>query len=240
MSIASRIIAGTKVIVKVGRNEVEAIVIEATDTGWKVKSQKTGREFEVCRIVRVIEEPAPEMVTPETETEPAAEETKPETETEPAAEETKPETETEPTAEETKPTTETEPTAEEVMPETETKPAAEEVTPETETEPVAEEAKPDEDHAVNPAPESGRDQKPPKKISLLTAAAMVLAACRKPMNCKEIIAKAIEMGLWTPTGAKTPEQTLYGGIFREIKTTEKPRFKKSETRKGSFEYAPEK
>jgi len=240
MSIASRIIAGTKVIVKVGRNEVEAIVIEATDTGWKVKSQKTGREFEVCRIVRVIEEPAPEMVTPETETEPAAEETKPETETEPAAEETKPETETEPTAEETKPTTETEPTAEEVTPETETKPAAEEVTPETETEPTAEEAKPDEDHAVNPAPESGRDQKPPKKISLLTAAAMVLAACRKPMNCKEIIAKAIEMGLWTPTGAKTPEQTLYGGIFREIKTTEKPRFKKSETRKGSFEYAPEK
>ena len=240
MSIASRIIAGTKVIVKVGRNEVEAIVIEATDTGWKVKSQKTGREFEVCRIVRVIEEPAPEMVTPETETEPAAEETKPETETEPAAEETKPETETEPTAEETKPTTETEPTAEEVTPETETKPAAEEVTPETETEPIAEEAKPEEDHAVNPAPESGRDQKPPKKISLLTAAAMVLAACRKPMNCKEIIAKAIEMGLWTPTGAKTPEQTLYGGIFREIKTTEKPRFKKSETRKGSFEYAPEK
>ena len=227
MSIASRIIAGTKVIVKVGRNEVEAIVIEATDTGWKVKSQKTGREFEVCRIVRVIEEPAPEMVTPETETEPAAEETKPETETEP-------------TAEETKPTTETEPTAETVTPETETDHAAEEVTPETETKPSAEEAKPEEDHAVNPAPESGRDQKPPKKISLLTAAAMVLAACRKPMNCKEIIAKAIEMGLWTPTGAKTPEQTLYGGIFREIKTTEKPRFKKSETRKGSFEYAPEK
>jgi hypothetical protein len=69
---------------------------------------------------------------------------------------------------------------------------------------------------------------------------MVLAACRKPMNCKEIIAKATEMGIWTPTGAKTPEQTLYGGIFRELKTTEKPRFKKSETRKGAFEYAQEK
>lgn len=220
MSIASKIIAGTKVIVKVGRNEVEAIVIEATDTGWKVKSQKTGREFEVCRIVRVIEEPAPE--------------------TEQTAETVTPETETEPAAEEVTPETETEPTAETVTPETETDHAAEEVTPETETKPSAEEAKPEEDHAVNPAPESGRDQKPPKKISLLTAAAMVLAACRKPMNCKEIIAKAIEMGLWTPTGAKTPEQTLYGGIFREIKTTEKPRFKKSETRKGSFEYAPEK
>ena len=29
---------------------------------------------------------------------------------------------------------------------------------------------------------------------------------------------------------------LYSGIFREIKTTEEPRFKKSESRKGSFEY----
>ena len=47
------------------------------------------------------------------------------------------------------------------------------------------------------------------------------------------------MGLWTPTGAKTPEQTLYSGIFREIKSTDEPRFKKSETRKGSFEYAKE-
>ena len=92
----------------------------------------------------------------------------------------------------------------------------------------------------NPSMRSAYQLKPPKKISLLTAAAMVLAACRKPMNCKEIIAKATEMGIWTPTGAKTPEQTLYGGIFRELKTTEKPRFKKSETRKGAFEYAQEK
>ena len=70
-------------------------------------------------------------------------------------------------------------------------------------------------------------------------AAQVLAACRTPMNCKEMIAKAVEMGLWTPTGAKTPEQTLYSGIFREIKTGAMPRFRKSGTRKGSFEYAGE-
>ena len=98
-------------------------------------------------------------------------------------------------------------------------------------------AEPEEDNAVNPAPESGRDQRPEKKLSLLNAAAQVLAACRTPMNCKEMIAKAVEMELWTPTGAKTPEQTLYSGIFREIKSTEEPRFKKSEARKGSFEYA---
>ena len=92
-------------------------------------------------------------------------------------------------------------------------------------------------HPPQVTPESGSGPRPEKKLSLLNAAAQVLAANRTPMNCKEMIAKAVEMGLWTPTGAKTPEQTLYSGIFREIKSTEEPRFKKSETRKGSFEYA---
>ena len=107
-------------------------------------------------------------------------------------------------------------------------------------EPSAEEAEPEtEENAVNPASESGSGPRPEKKLSLLNAAAQVLAACREPMNCKEMIAKAVEMGLWIPTEAKTPEQTLYSGIFREIKTAAEPRFKKSETRKGSFEYARE-
>ena len=167
MSIANEITVavGTVAIVKIGRNEVEVTVTEITANGWKVKSQSTGREFEVRRIVRIVAEPEEESET---------------------------------------------------------------------TEPEAVE---EEDHAVNPAPESGSGPRPEKKLSLLNAAAQVLAACRTPMNCKEMIAKAVEMGLWTPTGAKTPEQTLYSGIFREIKTTENPRFKKSETRKGSFEYA---
>ena len=156
MSIASGITVGTIVVVKVGRNEVKVVVTEVTAHGWKVKSQSTGREFEVRRIERVVAEPA-------------------------AAAET-------------------------------------------------------EDDTPNPAPESERER-PAKKLSLLNAAAQVLATCRTPMNCKEIIAKAVEMGLWTPTGAKTPEQTLYGGIFRELKVAAEPRFKKCVTRKGSFEYA---
>ena len=168
MSIESNITVGTVAIVKVGRNEVEVTVTEVTATGWKVKSQSTGREFEVRRIERIVTEPA-----------------------------------------------------EEAEPET-----AAPAEPETE----------EEDNAVNPAPESGSGPRPEKKLSLLNAAAQVLATCRTPMNCKEIIAKAVEMGLWTPTGAKTPEQTLYSGIFREIKTTEEPRFRKSATRKGSFEH----
>ena len=169
MSIESTITVGTIAIVKIGRNEVEVTVTEITANGWKVKSQTTGREFEVRRIERIVTEPA-----------------------------------------------------EEAEPET-----AAPAEPETE----------EEDNAVNPAPESGSGPRPEKKLSLLNAAAQVLATCRTPMNCKEIIAKAVEMGLWTPTGAKTPEQTLYSGIFREIKTCEEPRFKKSESRKGSFEYA---
>ena len=168
MSIASEITVGTIAIVKIGRNEVEVTVTEITEHGWKVKSQSTGREFEVRRIERIVTEPA-----------------------------------------------------EEAEPET-----AAPAEPETE----------EEDNAVNPAPESGSGPRPEKKLSLLNAAAQVLATCRTPMNCKEMIAKAVEMGLWTPTGAKTPEQTLYSGIFREIKTTEEPRFRKSATRKGSFEH----
>jgi len=45
---------------------------------------------------------------------------------------------------------------------------------------------------------------------------------------------ATEQGLWTPSGAKTPEQTLYGAIFREIATKEHPRIRKSK-HKGKFE-----
>ena len=212
MSIASEVKTGTIVIVKVGRNMVEAIVTGITETGVKVKSRSSGREFETRRIERIVAEPE----APETESSEPAEPEAPETE---AAATAEPEIE----APETEAAT---PETEAVAP---TKPEA----PETEA-PEAE-----EDHAVNPAPESGDGPRPAKKLSLLSAAAQVLATCRTPLNCKEMVAKAIEMGLWVHTGAKTPEQTLYGGIFREIKTCEEPRFKKSETRKGSFEYAKE-
>jgi len=44
---------------------------------------------------------------------------------------------------------------------------------------------------------------------------------------------AAEKGYWTPTACKTPERTLYGSIFREIKTKAQPRIVKSEV-KGKF------
>ena len=84
----------------------------------------------------------------------------------------------------------------------------------------------------NPAPECATAKKE-KKVSLLDLAAKILADTGEALNCKELVTKAKETG-WVSTG-KTPEQTLYSGIFREIKEKgEASRFKKSATRKGSF------
>ena len=85
----------------------------------------------------------------------------------------------------------------------------------------------------NTAPECATAKKA-KKVSLLDLAAKILADTGEALNCKELVAKAKEMG-WVSTG-KTPEQTLYSGIFREMKEKgEASRFKKSAGRKGSFE-----
>ena len=85
----------------------------------------------------------------------------------------------------------------------------------------------------NPAPECATAKKE-KKVSLLDLAAKILADTGEALNCKELVAKAKETG-WVSTG-KTPEQTLYSGIFREIKEKgEASRFKKSADRKGYFE-----
>ena len=85
----------------------------------------------------------------------------------------------------------------------------------------------------NPAPESGGS--PEKKLSLLNAALQVLKRSRTPLNTKEILAQVIEEGLWSPNGAKTPEQSLYSAFFREIKEKETPRVRKSAARRGAFE-----
>ena len=74
---------------------------------------------------------------------------------------------------------------------------------------------------------------PTKKMSLMDAAVAVLKESGEPMNTREIVKMATEKGYWTPTACKTPEQTLYGSIFREIKTKAQPRIIKSEV-KGKF------
>ena len=94
-----------------------------------------------------------------------------------------------------------------------------------------------EDDIPNPAPECAT-QRQEKKRSLLDAAVEVLRLTKMPMNTREIVDAAIELKLWQPTGAKTPEQTLYGAIVRENKTKEQPRIVKSDI-KGKFIYAGE-
>ena len=63
----------------------------------------------------------------------------------------------------------------------------------------------------------------------MDAAVAVLRDSGEPMNTREMVKAATEKGYWTPTACKTPEQTLYGSIFREIKTKAQPRIVKSET-----------
>ena len=105
------------------------------------------------------------------------------------------------------------------------------------TEQEAESAAPEAEEEVdtpNPAPESGGS--PEKKLSLLNAALQVLKRSQTPVNTKEILAQVIEEGLWSPNGAKTPEQSLYSAFFREIKEKETPRVRKSAARRGAFEF----
>ena len=99
-------------------------------------------------------------------------------------------------------------------------------------------AEPDsiEGEAPNPAPECTTASGKEKKLSLLDAAVEVLKQSGEPMNTREMVKAAIDSGLWIPTDCKTPEQTLYGSIFREMKIKENPRIVKSSV-KGKFKYA---
>ena len=96
-----------------------------------------------------------------------------------------------------------------------------------------------EDDAPNPAPECAVNT-PEKKLSLFEAVVTALQGepAGTALNTRELVALAVEKGLWQPNGAKTPEQTLYSAIFRENATKENPRIVKS-NKKGKFIYAGE-
>ena len=66
-------------------------------------------------------------------------------------------------------------------------------------------------------PATAAKASPRKGLSLLNAAAAVLERASGPMSVKAMIEEAKSAGLWSPTGGKTPEQTLYSAITREIK-----------------------
>jgi flagellar biosynthesis GTPase FlhF len=214
---------GSLIRVKVGRNLIYAKVIEILDGAVRVCSLANNKEFNVpeSRVQLDGEQPVPANTEPQTEataqTEPKPAET---AEQEPQAEQ--PEATAE-VAEQEVATVEAEQVNVEVVPEDE----AAEFQPNGEDE--------EDEYAINPAHES---DKPVKRMSLLSAAVEVLKAAgpEHPMNCKEILEAILERQLWTPTDCKTPEQTLYGSIFREINTKEKPRIVKSDV-KGKFRIA---
>ncbi len=72
-----------------------------------------------------------------------------------------------------------------------------------------------------------------KKLSAIDAAAKVLAESKTAMTTKEMIDAMAQQKLWTSPGGKTPAQTLYSAILREIATKGKEaRFAKTE--RGKF------
>lgn len=98
----------------------------------------------------------------------------------------------------------------------EPKPAAAEPKP-TAVEPKR---KPAAAPAAAPAPEPDATEKPQRgggKLSLIDAAAKILEDATEPMGVKEMFEEAKRRRLWTPGAGKTPIQTLYSSIYREIK-----------------------
>ncbi|MBR4916208.1 MAG: hypothetical protein IKZ45_03900 [Fibrobacter sp.] len=216
----SEIHVGSLIRVKIGKNLILAKVVEILDGAVRVCSVANNKEFNVpqSRVQLDGEQPAPANTEPQTE----QETTEPEPQVEASVEVAEPEAQAEaPADSEQEPATaDSEPATIEVVPEGE----AAEFTPSGEDE--------EDEYAINPAHES---DKPKKHMSLLSAAVEVLkdAGPEHPMNCKEILEAILERQLWTPTDCKTPEQTLYGSIFREINTKEHPRILKSNV-KGKF------
>jgi len=72
-----------------------------------------------------------------------------------------------------------------------------------------------------------------RKMSLVEAAVVVLQDTAEPMNTKRILALVTERGLWSSPAGKTPHNTLYAAILREIRDKgDKSRFEKVE--RGKF------
>ncbi|MBL8823017.1 MAG: winged helix-turn-helix domain-containing protein [Planctomycetia bacterium] len=57
----------------------------------------------------------------------------------------------------------------------------------------------------------------PKKLSMIAAALQVLKARKVAMTCPELIDVMATEGLWVSPGGKTPANTLFAAISRDIK-----------------------
>ena len=211
---------GMRVMVKVASREIPATVVEVGESWFLVRSDSTGREFRTTRVVDILDAPKADdnaeiaqAAADIADEEAATAELRSREEN---GEDEEPKTE-QPKEDVTKAD---EPKAE--------PPKAEE--PKAEEPPKADEEK---DGEATPA-EGEAVALPRRNLSLVDAAVEVLRAEKRPMGVKELVKLATERGLWIPTKAKTPEQSLYGGLYLEMKNSAHPRVKKS-AEKGRFE-----
>ena len=231
----SEIHVGSLIRVKIGKNLILAKVVEILDGAVRVCSVANNKEFNVpqSRVQLDGEQPAPANAEPQDEASVASDSAESESQTEQEPEPAEPQAEQESATVEAEQPEATAEAAEQEVATVETEQATVDVVPEDEAAEFTPSGEDEEDeYAINPAHES---DKPAKRLSLLNAAVIVLkdAGPEHPMNCKEILEAIVARELWTPTDCKTPEQTLYGSIFREINTKEHPRILKSNV-KGKF------
>lgn len=79
------------------------------------------------------------------------------------------------------------------------------------------------------------NEKKPKRVTALDAAAAVLAKSDKPMRAQELITAMTKQGLWSSPAGKTPQATLYAGMLREARDKgNAARFKKVD--RGMFAF----
>jgi hypothetical protein len=71
-----------------------------------------------------------------------------------------------------------------------------------------------------------------KRLSQIDAAARVLAEAKEPMNCMAMVNAMQAKGYWASPGGKTPRQTLYASILRDIRKGKDARFVKAA--RGTF------
>lgn len=76
----------------------------------------------------------------------------------------------------------------------------------------------------------------PRKMSLLTAAYAILRNSECALPVGEIYRRITASGLWSSPAGKTPQQTLYSAILRELGKGSASRFARGEIR-GEFRAA---
>ena len=92
--------------------------------------------------------------------------------------------------------------------------------------------------AAKPQAKKASPPKPDKKLSQIKAAIEVLRRAAEPMTCKQMIETMQAKGLWASPGGKTPSQTLYASILRDIAKGKDARFVKTD--RGMFTLASKK